>query len=239
MLKHNTNHTQNRSIEFKHQMKKTAIILGATGLTGSLLLKKLIKDDRYEAIKLFSRKKIDRMPSKVTQFVGDMLELESFTADFKADEVYCCIGTTAKKTPDKALYKKIDFGIPANAAKLSKANGIKTYAVVSAIGANAQSSIFYTKTKGKMEEAVLAEKIENTYILQPSIIAGNRQERRLGEKIGLICMKVLQPLFIGKLKKYRITKAEDIAQAMINLANSTSTKTRITSDEISFFSKEV
>lgn len=213
-------------------MKKTAIILGATGLTGSILLKKLLNDNRYETIKLFSRKEIDGLPSKVKQFVGDILELENFKKDFTANEVFCCIGTTAKKTPDKTLYKKIDFGIPVTAAKLSKANGIPAFLVVSALGANATSSIFYNKTKGEMEQAVLSEKIERTHILQPSIISGNRQEKRIVEKIGLFAIKLLQPLFLGKLKKYRITEAEHIAQTMINLANSTSTQTIITSDQI-------
>jgi len=219
-------------------MKKTAIILGASGLTGSILLQKLLKDERYETIKLFSRKEIDNLPSKVIQYVGNLFELENFKKYFKADEVYCCIGTTAKKTPDKTIYKAIDYGIPVTAAKLSKENGINTFSVVSALGANAKSSIFYNKTKGEMEQEVLSEKIENTYILQPSIIGGNRNENRIGEKLGLALFKLIQPLFIGKLKKYRITEAEHIAQTMINLANSTSTKKVITSDQIKEISKK-
>ena len=210
-------------------MKKTAIVLGATGLTGGLLLQKLIEDERYEKIKLFSRSNIDDLPSKVSQFTGNLLELENFNKDFTADEVFCCIGTTAKKTPDKKVYKAIDYGIPVAAAKLSKKNGIKTFLVVSALGANANSSIFYNKTKGEMERDVLVENIKNTYILQPSIIEGDRKEQRLGEKIGLALFKVFQPLFFGKLKKYKITKAEHIAQAMIKLANSNSSEKIITS----------
>jgi len=182
-------------------MGKTAIILGATGLTGGILLQKLIEDKRYTTIKLFGRKKVEGLPLKVKQFVGNLFKLENFKAEFIADEVFCCIGTTAKKTPDKALYKKIDYGIPVTTAKLSKANGIPTFLVISALGANAQSSIFYSKTKGEMEQAVLSEKIEKTHILQPSIIGGDRQEKRIGEKIGLVVFKFLQPLFFGKLKK--------------------------------------
>lgn len=214
-------------------MKKTAIILGATGLTGSILLEKLIKDKRYVSIKLFSRTAIDGLPDKVTQFIGDILDLESFQQDFTADEVFCCIGTTAKKTPNKKLYKKIDFGIPVTAAKLSKTNGIATFIVISAIGANAKSSVFYTKTKGEMEEAVLSKNIKKTHILQPSIIGGNREENRIGEKIGLAFIKLFQPLFFGKLKQYRVIEAEDIAATMLVLANSETIKTKITSTEIS------
>jgi len=220
-------------------MGKTAIILGASGLTGSLLLEKLLNDNRYDSIKLFGRKKISGLSSKVVQFTGNMLDLESFKTVFTGDEVYCCIGTTAKKTPNKGLYKEIDYGIPVAAAKLSKKNKIGVFLVVSAIGSDAKSSVFYNKTKGEMERDVLAEKIENTYILQPSIIGGNRNETRIGEKIGLFVFKLVQPLFIGKLKKYRITEADDIAQAMLNLANSTSNQTVITSDQIKEISKKI
>ena len=218
-------------------MGKTAIILGATGLTGSIVLDKLLKDNRYKTIKLFSRKKIEGLPSKVIQHTGNLLELDRFKTDFVADEVYCCIGTTAKKTPNKTIYKAIDFGIPVAAAKLSKENKINTFLVVSALGANIASSIFYNKTKGEMEQAVLSEKIEKTYILQPSIIGGNRKEQRIGEKIGLVLFKIFQPLFFGKLKKYKITEAESIAQTMINLANSTSRKKIITSQSIQLLAK--
>ena len=200
-------------------MKKTAIILGATGLTGSNLLTKLIHDNRYDNIKLFSRSKIDGLPKRVTQYLGDLLKLEDFKAEFTADEVFCCIGTTAKKTPDKNLYKKIDHGIPLAAAKLAKENKINTFLVVSAMGANKKSSVFYNKTKGEMENDVLLENIEKTIILRPSIIGGERKERRILEQIGLSIFKIIQPFFIGKLKQYKIIKGDSIAKAMIYLAN--------------------
>ena len=88
-------------------MGKTAIILGASGLTGSILLKKLLEDKRYESVKIFSRNPVRIRHSKLIEFTGNLLELKSFKKDFFADEVYCCIGTTAKKTPDKELYKKL------------------------------------------------------------------------------------------------------------------------------------
>jgi uncharacterized protein YbjT (DUF2867 family) len=219
-------------------MKKTAIILGATGLTGSILLQKLIEDDRYDSIKLFSRSKMEGLPKKVTQFIGDLLKLEQFKADFSADEVFCCIGTTTKKTPNKVLYKQIDYGIPITAAKLSKENNINTFLVISAMGANKNSSVFYNKTKGEMEYDVLEQNIKNTYILRPSLIGGERNESRILEKIGLFVFKIIQPLFIGKLKKYSIINAKSIAQAMINLANNTSNaEVIITSSDIKKLSK--
>ena len=202
-----------------NKMKKTAIILGASGLTGSIILQMLIEDDRYKTIKLFSRSKIEGLPNKVTQFIGDLLNLEHFKSYFNADEVYCCIGTTAKKTPNESLYKKIDYGIPVAAAKLSKENNILTFLVISAIGANVKSAVFYNRTKGEMEQAVLQQDLKHTYILRPSLIDGERKEHRFLEKMALNIFKILQPLFIGKLKNYSMIKAKTIAKAMINLAN--------------------
>ena len=216
-----------------NNMNKTAIILGASGLTGGILLQKLIEDSRYNTIKLFSRTRLEGLPSKVIQYIGDLLDLEQFRADFKADEVYCCIGTTAKKTPNKKLYKKIDYGIPVVAAKLAKENNVPTFIVISAMGANKTSSVFYNKTKGEMEEDVINQGIKNTSILRPSLIGGNRNESRVLEKIGIVVFKIIQPFFFGPLKKYRIINAESIAQAMLNLANKTNnTEVFISSNEI-------
>jgi uncharacterized protein YbjT (DUF2867 family) len=174
---------------------------------------------------------LDKAHAKMDVVVCDLLALEE-QKDFKADHVFCCIGTTAKKTPDQDLYYKIDFGIPVAAARLAKKNGSSTYAVVSAIGADPKSSIFYSRTKGEMEEAVLAEDIPNTYIMQPAIIGGPRKEFRLGERIGLFFFGLLSPLLIGGLRKYRVIPAERIAKAMVSLALDGSEGGRIPSDVI-------
>jgi len=214
-------------------MKKTAIILGATGFVGNRLLQKLIEDHRYETIKLFSRSKIEGLSIKVKQFIGDILDLEQFSDDFTGNDVFCCIGTTAKKTPDKALYKKIDYGIPVAASKLAKVNHIDTFLVISAIGADKNSNVFYNKIKGLMEHDVLQQNLKSTYILRPALIGGERDENRTLEKMGLVVFKLIQPVLVGKLKKYRIVNAETIAQAMIHLANSKNhSEGIITSDHI-------
>ncbi|TYB76698.1 NAD(P)H-binding protein [Bizionia saleffrena] len=197
-------------------MKKTAIILGASGLTGSYLLEKIIKDGAFNKIKLFSRSKIEGLPTYVEQYIGDLLKLEDFKADFTADVVFCCIGTTASKTPDKALYKAIDYGIPVAAAKLCKSNNIPAFMVISALGADKNSSVFYNKTKGEMEAVVITQNLRQTYIFRPSLIDGPRNEKRFLENIGLFILKAIQPLFIGNLKKYKIIHAERIAQALLN-----------------------
>lgn len=213
-------------------MGKTAIILGATGLTGNLLLEKLIADKNYSKIKLFSRNSVDVSSGKIEEFIIDLLALKDSINDFVADEVFCCIGTTAAKTKDKKLYKAIDSGIPVTAAKIAKENGIGTFIVISSMGADANSSVFYNRTKGEMECDVLKHRIKNTYILRPSLIGGNRNEFRLGEKIGKGIMRIFNPLLVGSLEKYKMIHPEKIANCMRILANTKPNETIFSSDNI-------
>jgi len=198
--------------------QKTAIVLGATGLTGSLLVDRLVADDSYGLIKLFSRKSSGNDSPKIQEYTGDILQLENFQSEFTADEVFCCVGTTSAKTKDRNIYRAIDYGIPFTASKMARENNIPAFLVMSSMGANPNSRIFYSRTKGEMEQAVLDQKISNTYILRPSLILGERNERRLGESIGAMLLKLTSIFLAGRWKKYRAIEADCIASAMINLA---------------------
>ena len=213
-------------------MPKTAIILGATGLTGGILLQKLIADKTYTKIKLFSRNSVVIKSYKLEEHLIDLLDLNKSKELFTADEVFCCIGTTAFKTKDKKVYRTIDYGIPVSAAKLAIKNNISTFVVVSSMGANASSTVFYNKTKGEMERGVLKQNIKNTYILRPSLIGGNRTEIRVGERIGKGIMSVINPLFLGSLKKYKMIPPEKIASCMQILAKSDTNQSIFSSDQI-------
>lgn len=215
-------------------MKKTAIILGATGLTGSILLEMLLKDPQYEKIKLFSRSSIEKEQPKIEEHLVDLLDMESFSSDFQGDVVFCCIGTTKAKTPDKKNYKNIDYGIPVNAAMLAEQNKIPVFIVISALGANANSNTFYNKTKGEMQNEVLKYKIDETYILQPSLISGPRSEKRFGEDFANAFMKVFGFLIP---KKYKSIPAQNIAKAMLIIAEKGFSKPMITSKEIKAIAK--
>ncbi|MEX0997037.1 MAG: NAD(P)H-binding protein [Flavobacteriaceae bacterium] len=215
-------------------MKKTAIILGATGLTGGHLLDFLLKDDRYDKIKLFSRSSVGISNPKLEEHLIDLFELEKQKDNFQAEEVFCCIGTTKAKTPDDETYRKIDHGIPFATAKLCKEKNINTYIVISAMGANPNSKVFYNKTKGEMERDVLKQNIQNTYILQPGLISGDRDEKRLGESIAKFFFNILKPLIP---KKYRSISPETIAKAMVVIANQGFSHTRIENKTIKEIAK--
>jgi uncharacterized protein YbjT (DUF2867 family) len=209
--------------------KKTAILLGATGLTGGILLKLLLEDSLFEKVKVFGRSSTKVSHPKLEEHLGDMFQMQHFSEVFTGDVVFCCIGTTKAKTPNKETYKKIDYGIPVAAAKLAKQNEISVFEVISALGANATSSTFYNKVKGEMERDVIAAGIEKTFIFQPSLIGGDRSEKRLGEQTAQVIMGALSFLVP---KKYKIITPETIAKAMLSVAINGYDKVIIESDKI-------
>ena len=196
-------------------MKKKAIILGATGLTGSHLLELLLADPNYETVKVFSRKKLPNIHPKLEVHEIDLLKLSDHANKFTADVVFCCIGTTKAKTPNKELYRAIDYGIPVAAAELCTQNAINTYIVISALGANAESKVLYSRLKGEMERDVLAQQIPHTQLLQPSLIVGNREEKRMGEDFSKQFMKLFGFLIPAR---YKMIEAKDVAHTMLYLA---------------------
>ena len=212
--------------------KKTAIIIGATGATGNKILRLLLLDNRYKTIKLFSRKTCGIDNPKIEEHLGDLLHLETFSNDFTGDEVYCCIGTTKRQTPDKAMYTKIDFGIPAAAAKLTKMNNISTFVVMSSMGADIDSATFYTKTKGEMENFISSLYIPRTHIFRPSLLLRKTNEIRLAEFIIGRLMVLFDFLFVGRFRKYRAIKTITVASAMITAANSNVDSKTFLSDDI-------
>ena len=135
--------------------------------------------------------------------------------------------TTQKKTPDKKLYYQIDHDYPILATKLAKENGAKAVFLVSALGANAKSSIFYSKLKGETEQDIISLDLDHTYIFRPSMILGNRKENRPTEKIFIGIFKFINPIFLGSLSKYKGIEAADIAKAMVNSANALNEKVKI------------
>lgn len=213
-------------------MGKTAIVLGATGLTGNFVLEQLIEHSDYEEIRVFSRSQLNFSHPKVKVIEVDLLKLSECANDFVGDEIFCCIGTTKKKTPNKENYRAIDVGIPISAAKLGKQNGVSCMVVISAIGANSKSWFGYNRMKGEMEQGVIDSGIERVFILRPSVIAGNRVEKRVGEKMAIRLFKLFSPFLIGGWRKYRAIESEIIAKKMIQLANSTERSRIVESNEI-------
>ena len=206
---------------------KKAILYGASGLVGSYILDDLLNSNNYDQVIIVARKDLNIRHPKLKLLTGDFSSLPDLVKDIEVDEIYIALGTTQKKTPDKKDYYRIDHDYPVLAAKLAKENGAKSVLFVSSIGANADSSVFYTRTKGEAEQDIIDLGFDHTYIFRPSMILGNRKEKRTLEKVLQIVCKIINPLFVGKLNRYKGFEAKHIAKAMLNATNQLDGKMQI------------
>jgi uncharacterized protein YbjT (DUF2867 family) len=196
---------------------KTAIVIGATGLVGSTLVKQLLDNSIYSKVVLLLRKPLNISHSKLVQEVIDFDNLDA--SKIVGDDLFCAMGTTIRKAGSQEAQYKIDCTYPYEIGKIAKVNGVKQYILVSAVGANFESSNFYLRTKGDLEQKIQSLDFQNFVSLRPSMLLGYRGEFRLGEKIGTVLSNILSPLLFGGLRKYHGIEASDVAKAMQRFAN--------------------
>lgn len=206
---------------------KKAIVFGATGFIGSHLLRELLNSPDYERVITVTRKPLALSHPKLTTLIGDLASLPALKPQLVADEVFIALGTTRKHTPDEAEYYKIDHDYPVLAAEIAQANGAKSVFLVTAVGANARSSVFYVRTKGEVERDVLALNFDHTHIFRPSMILGERDEDRPRERMIIAVWNVINPLLVGPVDRYRGLAGEEIARAIAKAAQHASGKVRI------------
>lgn len=192
---------------------KRAIVLGGTGLVGSALTELLLNDHSYGKVILISRRPLKISHPKLQVLMVDFENLEEYKLEFQGDVLFSCLGTTIKKAKTKENQFKVDYTYQYDIASICAENDIKNYVLVSSIGANEKSSTFYTRIKGELEVAVNKLNFKNISILRPSFLEGDRKEFRLGEKIGLVLIKIIS--IFPFLKKYHGIKATTVAKCMI------------------------
>jgi uncharacterized protein YbjT (DUF2867 family) len=199
---------------------RTAIVFGATGLVGTALLSELCKSDLYGMIRIFARRETGFSGNeKVKEFIIDFSNLKDYAGLIKGDDLFICLGTTIKKAGSVLRMEEIDRDLPLEIAALASANSVEKLAVVSSLGANSNSTNYYLRIKGEMEKGLLRLNFRTLVILRPSILFGERAEKRIGEEIGKIFMKLSGIFLIGKLKKYRGIEGRKVAIAMIIAVN--------------------
>ena len=197
---------------------KTALVIGATGLVGEELLKQLLQSKNYSRVIALTRKPLSSQNSKLENPVVDFDKPEQYNA-IKADDVFCAMGTTITKAKSQTAFRVVDFEIPLRVAGFAVNNGATKFLLVSSLGADAKSQIFYSRTKGELEEALAKLKYKVLITFRPSILIGDRKEERTGEAIGQFAAKKLSFLFAGPLAKYKGTPVDLLARVMIKLAN--------------------
>jgi uncharacterized protein YbjT (DUF2867 family) len=198
---------------------KSAILFGASGLVGSSLLTQLLENPAYDKVMTVVRKPLPVQHPKLKMLIGGYSSLPDVKPQLRADEIFIALGTTKKKTPDQKEYYQIDHDYPVLAASIAKDNGSRAVLLVSAIDANANSKIFYVRTKGQVEADIIALGFEQTYIFRPSMLVGDRKESRPAERFFIGLFSILNPLLAGSWKRYHSIHVNDLAAAMINAAN--------------------
>lgn len=199
-------------------MARIALVAGATGLVGGHLLRLLDAGSDWSEVRVIGRRPPSRDTGKIRFISSDFSDLPSHAADLAVDDVFCCLGTTIRAAGSQPAFERVDYHMVVDLARAAHKAGAKRFLVVSAVGASASSPAFYSRVKGRMEKAVREIPFEAVHVVRPSLILGERSERRPAEKIAQQLAPLLSPLLLGPLAKYRVVKAEDIAAALLKLA---------------------
>jgi len=202
---------------------KTALIIGSTGLIGSQLLNLLLDSNDYIKVISFVKRDTGIKHKKLTQHIIDFDKPEMYKEVVVGDDFFCTIGTTIKSAGSKNAFRKVDFEYPKQFAAFALQHKVNQFLLISSLGADENSSNFYLKTKGEIENFLKNCDFESVSILQPSLLLGNRTEFRLGEKLGAFFMKTFSFLFLGNIKKYKPIESKTVAKALLKIAQ-TNTK---------------
>jgi uncharacterized protein YbjT (DUF2867 family) len=194
-------------------MNLTANVIGATGLVGKQLVSQLLENEHFGKVRIFVRRDSGLSHPKLEQLIVDFADEKTWAKKLTGDVLFSALGTTLKQAGSKAKQYEVDFTFNLNFAQKAKANGIENYVLVSSIGANSKSALFYTRIKGELDDTVANLGFENLTILRPSYLSGERDEKRWMEELSLPIVGFVTKLI---LKKYRPISGGIVAKAMIN-----------------------
>ena len=212
-----------------------ALIFGSTGLVGKEVLRMLIREPTLTQVTSLSRKASGLNHTQLVELFMETTPLsEMRTRIPPSDVAFCCLGSTIKKAGSKAEFERIDRTLVREFAELARSVGCKKFLVVSALGADASSTVYYNRVKGQMEADLQSAGLESLVILRPSLLLGAREEFRIGEKVASMITPLIRPLLLGKLARLRPVQAAHVAQVMVQraLARSNGSVEIIESDEI-------
>jgi uncharacterized protein YbjT (DUF2867 family) len=213
-------------------MSRSALLVGMSGLVGGRLLNRLLAHPDYDRVTVWVRRPVSLQIHKFSQLVVDFERLSDYAAQFDAQDVYVALGSTIKKAGSQEAFRRIDFDYPLALARIARERGARRFLLVSALGADAHSRVFYNRVKGEVEQAVASVGIAQTWFFRPSILTGPRAEDRPGERVGIAVGKAIAPFLVGGLRKYRPIAADAVAAAMVYAATHELAPGVVESDQI-------
>ena len=197
-------------------IKKVALVAGATGLTGGQLVTALLDDPRYSVVKAITRKPLTRVHPRLENAVIDFDRIHTYSEELKADDIFCCLGTTMKAAGSREAFERVDYHYPVAIAERGKTLGATQYLLMSSLGANKNSMFYYNRVNWRVEEAIDAMGYQALHIMRPSLLVGPREERRQGEAAAKWFFRTFGIVIPSKYKAIASIK---VARAMVHFAN--------------------
>ncbi|AIQ72242.1 MULTISPECIES: oxidoreductase [Paenibacillus] len=214
-------------------MLRIALVLGATGLVGKAVTEELLNREGWGEVRVLVRTPLALEHPKLKQIVVDWENLAEYSDSFEGvHSIFCCLGTTIKKAGSQEKFERVDLDYPLAAATIARDHGVKQFLVVSSMGADAKSRNFYSRTKGRAEEALSKIGFQGLHLFRPSLLLGHREEFRLGERVAARLMKALEFVMVGKAAKYRAIPGVTVARAMVNIASADTHGLHIYTNEV-------
>ncbi|HVT73511.1 MAG TPA: oxidoreductase [Lacunisphaera sp.] len=193
----------------------TAFIAGASGLVGRHLLRELLARGDYERVVAFVRRPLGVADPRLVEVTTDFTALDRAAEGRACDDAFCCLGTTRWRAGSRESFRAVDHGAVLAFAWAARRAGAQRFFLVSALGANSASRLFYPRVKGETEEALYVLGFRTLAIFRPSLLLGRREEFRLGETLSAALLWFGEPLLRGPLRKYRAIGADVVARAMV------------------------
>jgi uncharacterized protein YbjT (DUF2867 family) len=197
------------------QRPRTALVAGASGLVGGELLELLLADPIVGRVHSLVRRPSGRTDPALAEQIVDFAQLSAAALPPRADEAYCCLGTTMRAAGSREAFRRVDHDYVVAFGKLALALGARSLAVVSSVGADPAARSFYLRVKGEMEHELRSLGLPSLVILRPSLLLGERREARLGERAGELGLRLASPLLKGSLARYRPVHAHTVALAAV------------------------
>jgi len=196
--------------------RRTVVVVGATGLVGGHLVRMLAADKTVERVVAPVRRAVtDWMHEpRIEAPVVDFDALAESERRLQAHQIFICLGTTMKVAGGKAAFRRVDFDYVVESARLAAEGGARDAFLVSSVGADPGSKVFYSRVKGEAEAAVSALPFTSVHILRPSVLVGERKQTRPGERVGITLGKLVTPMLVGPARRYRPIEGLAVARAM-------------------------
>jgi uncharacterized protein YbjT (DUF2867 family) len=195
-----------------------ATVIGGTGLTGSFLVRQLLADSAITKVISVSRRSLTISNAKLSEvLVSNLAELPSIESRIRGQLYFCCLGTTIKAAGSKENFEKVDHDAVVAFAQIAKAHDARSFTLVLAMGANANSMVFYNQVKGRTEDDVKGLELRSLVIFRPALLVGPRAEFRLPERLAAVMLVPLSRLLPTRIQKSLITKAESLATRMLTV----------------------